>query len=150
MKLNLSDFNVMRYRQDSNELPTILKEPNIFLICGHSNAEGYFYYGHKVRKLGWNECKSEHLITCFYDKVTKQLDEYLRLPGFLKDGTPVLYKLSYNDNDFIMSHNAKYRKKLAIVKQQMKLNGLNLKETYNQIVIPFIAKLKYTYELIDL
>ncbi len=146
MKLNLSDFNVMRYRQDSNDLPIMLKERNIFLVCGHSNAEGNFYFGHKVRKLGWSECKTEHLITCFYDRITNQLDEYLRLPGFLEDGSPVLYKLSYYDDDFIMSHNAKYRKKLAIVKLRFETEHSDLINIYWSVMGSFIKKIKPGYE----
>jgi hypothetical protein len=147
--IDLKQFNIIRYNQTSNELELILQTPNIFLLCSHSNAEGEFYYGRKIRKISWDECKFENMITCFYDSQTKNLDEYIRLPGFLVDKTPVLYKLSY-EKDFVMSHNNKYRKKLAMIKQQVENENLDVVDVYLKVMMPFILKIKPEYELINL
>lgn len=147
--LKIDDFNIISYIQDSNELELALETPNIYLLCGHSSGDGKLYYGHKVRKIDWSDCKFENMITCFYDFKNKTLDEYIRLPGFLVDRTPVLYKLSY-ERDFVMSHNNKYRKKLTYVKQLVQTKHLDVIDTYLAIMMPFISKIKPEYELIHL
>lgn len=143
--LVLNNFNVVLYKQDSNDLLDVLQKPNIFLLCGHSNYAGHLYFG--KQKIVWDDFKCEHLLTCFYNSSTGAHDDYIRLPGFLEDRTPVLYKIDGLGN-FAMEHNDKYRKKLESVRQRVNAQKLNVIDTYLEIMIPFIKKIKIEYELL--
>lgn len=159
--LDLNQFNVVRYNQESNDLLlTLQRKPDIFILCGHSNYgeckhstenlkehEGYLYFGNRFR-IDWKDCVCEHLLTCFYDSQNANHDDYIRLPGFLEDRTPVLYKID-GLREFAMAHNNKYRKKLAIVKQNVHEKQTDLIDTYLKIMMPFIKKIEIDYETLD-
>ena len=146
--LDLKQFNCVRYNQESNDLSlTLQQKPDIFILCGHSNYEGYLYFGNRTQ-MDWKDCVCEHLLTCFYDSRNVNHDDYIRLPGFLEDRTPVLYKIDCM-RMFAMAHNDKYRKKLAIVKQNVHKKQTDLIDTYLKIMIPFIKKIEIDYELLD-
>ena len=146
--LDLNQFNCVRYNQESNDLSLILqRKPDIFILCGHSNHGGYLYFGNRFR-IDWKDCVCEHLLTCFYDSQNANHDDYIRLPGFLEDRTPVLYKID-GLREFAMAHNNKYRKKLAIVKQNFHEKQTDLIDTYLKIMMPFIKKIEIDYETLD-